>query len=153
MQHRQLALQEEDAVAQDVLVARSEVVAVLENAAGLDVGKGEGLGHNPDAAGLDQQLVVDRAAERHDGAVGLGHPRVDAVHAGDLRDVRDLHVGVLLPLLGQDLEPEVLGDVAVGVVVALDPVEHHGRGAGGDGHALHGQFFRCGLLEIEGGEG
>src|SRR5205823_4475848 len=67
----------------------------------------------------------------------------------DLRHVRNLHIAVLLPRLGQDLEAHVLGDVAVGVVGALDPVEDHGRRAGREVDALHGQLFGRGFLEVE----
>src|SRR5258708_1576473 len=99
-------------------------------------------------AGLDDRLVVHLAVEPGDGPVRARHAGFDVAQVPVLRHVGDLDVTVLLPLVGEDLDADVLGLLEVDVVFPLHPVEDDGRGARRHRRGLHGQLFGRGVAEV-----
>ena len=147
MDDRQLALQRKLGVVNHVAAIR-DVVAIFDDAADLHVRQREGLGDETNPADFHDDFVEGLAVERRDGAVRPDRPRLDVVDVGEKRDVRHFDVPVLLPLLGQNLDAEVVGAEGILIVDDLMPVEDDRRGAGREVDALHRLFGGRGVAEL-----
>ena len=93
-------------------------IAVFDNAAGLDVRKREGLGHNLEVLALQQRCEVNLTVEIYDRPVRTDGARPNVVDLFSLLVQRNGHVPVFPSLVGQYLDANVIS-FSIGLIVAI----------------------------------
>src|SRR5260370_36391833 len=83
------------------------LVAILDDAADLNIGHGESLGEQLDGPCLDDGLVVNGAVEADDAAVRVDGPCLNRVNVLGPLVEGDLDVGKLAPFFRQNLDSRV----------------------------------------------
>src|SRR6202790_4248147 len=135
---------------EDIVFAEVSSVVVLENAADLNVGQSEGLGHVFHAAGLDDRFVESLAVEVDDGAVRFNGAGVNVDDAALFLQERDFDVAVLSTFLGQNLDAEI--NIFVSGIAAVVPIDLTKQNDGGRSRSLglagQLQFIRRDGLEV-----
>ncbi len=124
---------------EDKIVLQVDVVVVLDDAAGLHVWHGEGLGEVLTGFRLVNHFVEGLAIKIDDGAVGVDGPGFQVADAGSFPLVGNFDVGVFAPLFAKNLDAEVVvfGGRAGGILAVDLAVEVDGGSAGGFGLTGH----------------
>ena len=107
----------------------------------MHVGQGKGLGLEFHSFRLDDELVKDLTVKVHGLAVWLDRPRLDILDPNGPLEVRNLNVGVFLPIIGQHLDPRVVRLELFHVVGVLFSVEENGARPRIRGVIFHRQLF------------
>jgi len=115
-------------------------VVILDDAAHLHVRQHDDFGRIFKALGLDDHLIDRLALEIGDRAIWADGARLDAMHILVPVEKRNLHVGVLAPFFGEDLDADV-AVLMIGHIVAVHlAVQNYRRRAWSFRDAGHLQF-------------
>ncbi len=133
----------------EIVIVIAQRIAILNDAANLDIGHRKHLRHILHGLALLDQLVVGLPRQRNHGAVGMngatGHI-VDGVPSTALLiRIFNFDVAELLTLLGQHLQPNVDAEFVQMVVRRLFTIEVHRRRAWNLRLRGHGELLFCGL--------